>query len=201
MTEKETTASYDLIPERFPDQLSWEEANRIDSFVNVFTYVDSACDRAISWYYRKKKSKRILGYILRLFSIISVAAAGIIPVLGEILDTGRQDIEFSPAWSTIALAAAGLLITIDKFGGYTSGWIRFVRAAQALTVVKSEYRLEWEKLQLKGGPSEPDQTPLSLCYDYLTRVNDIVNAETNEWAKEFQAALTTLDRKSEADNG
>jgi hypothetical protein len=82
--------------------------------------------------------------LLRLGAILAVAVAGLIPLIGELLKRNDK-LWLSPAWATVALALAGLLIAIDRFGGYTSGWIRYVRTAQKLTSLQGEFRLDWEE--------------------------------------------------------
>ena len=193
----------DLVLKDFPEDLEWGDGKAPANLEAVFAYVNLQCDSAVSWYYAKKRSKRILGYMLRLFAIISIAVAGVIPVVGEIYENNEIPI-ISPAWATVALAVGALLITVDRFGGYTTGWVRFVRTAQALTALKSKYQIEWEKSRAATQESEETakyQDQFTLCHDYLSRVNAIVQTETDEWAREFQSVLTELDKQTKDKNG
>jgi hypothetical protein len=142
---------------------------------------------------------KILGYIFRVGSILALAIAGVIPILGEIYEKGDVP-GLSPAWSTFALAIAGVFLSLDRFGGYTTGWIRYIRTAQALSRLQSNFRIEWEsqRLILQSGQTDSatvDQA-IQKCRDFLAQVNLIVGAETDEWAKDFQKVLAELEKKT-----
>ena len=188
----------DLTPERFPDDLKWSVEAATESLEKLYEFVNSECDRAINWYFSKKRNKRILGYTFRVAAILFIAASGIIPILGEIFeDNGVPGI--SPAWATVALAIAGLFITLDRFGGYTSGWVRYIRTGQALGRLQSNFRIEWENQRLILQADKEDsivvKQAIQLCRDFLDKVNLIVSAETDEWAQDFHKILVELEKK------
>ncbi len=188
----------DLTPGDFPKDLGWTKEEAITSLEKVYHFVNQECDRAINWYYQKKRSKRIFGYLFRIGAILSITASGIIPILSEIYETEHSPI-LSPAWATIALALAALFITLDRFGGYTSGWIRFIRTGQFLGSLQADFRIEWEKERIIIQSAEIDQVviekAIQKCRDFLSRVNNSVSAETDAWGEEFQKVLVELERK------
>lgn len=188
----------DLKPGAFPADLKWTGTEVAASLEGLHDFVNQECDRAIKWYLSKKRNKRISGVTFRVIAIFAAAVSGVIPVLAEIYknDSGRT---ISPAWATIALAVAAVCITLDRFGGYTSGWVRYVRTSQALSQLQSDFWIEWEKrrLILQGGYTNPEmvQQAIQLCQDFLEQVHAMVRAETNQWAQEFQKMLVALDEK------
>ena len=190
---------YDLKPGNFPEDLHWSEKEATISLEKLYQFMNNECDRATSWYFDKKRTMKILGYILRVGAILAVATSGVIPILGEIYETGDVP-GLSPAWATFALAIAGVFITLDRFGGYTSGWIRYIRTAQALSRLQSDFRIKWEshRLILQGGQIDPANVELGiqLCRNFLVQLNSIVGAETDEWAKDFQKVLAELGKKA-----
>ena len=189
----------DLTPGDFPHNLGWSEKEVTTSLENLYQFVNNECDRATKWYFGKKRTKRILGYIFRVGAILAIATSGVIPILGEIYEKGDVP-GLSPAWATFALAIAGLFVTLDRFGGYTSGWIRYIRTGQALSRLQSNFRIEWEhqRMILQGGQSDLAKVEEAIkhCRDFLDQVNLIVGAETDEWAQDFQKALIELEKRT-----
>jgi hypothetical protein len=142
--QRTAAANLNLQPMGFPKTLDWSPDKQQESLDQLYLFVVNECLASINWYYHKKRSKSLLGFLLRLGAILAVAVAGLIPLIGELLKRNDK-LWLSPAWATVALALAGLLIAIDRFGGYTSGWIRYVRTAQKLTSLQGEFRLDWEE--------------------------------------------------------
>jgi len=185
----------------FPKTLDWSPAKQQESLEQLYWFVMEECAASINWYYRKKGSKSLMGFLLRLGAILAVAVAGLIPLIGELLK--RNGIPgISPAWATVALALAGLLIAIDRFGGYTSGWIRYIRTAQMLTSLQGEFRLDWEEYRRSSlqEASGADRTKegINLCRTFLCAVYDQVRLETDLWAQDFQQALQTVNRNADS---
>ena len=199
----------DLIADQFPHDLSWEPAKRLDSLQRLFEFADTHCTRAIQWYNTNKRSKQRLGYSLRFLSIVAVAVAGIIPVMSENICRQNREECVSPAWSTVFIALAALFVALDRFAGYTSGWVRYVRSAQRLTEIQGQFRLDWcmylhGEIEGNKARSEDDDDQesaypskdygLRLCKEYINSVNSVVSRETNMWAQEFQQALVQFEK-------
>ncbi|MBW4469818.1 MAG: DUF4231 domain-containing protein [Stenomitos rutilans HA7619-LM2] len=196
--------STNLRPQRFPSDLDWSPTKRFDSLDQLFNFVNMECEDAIHWYYEKKKSKAILGYWLRLGAIVAVAAAGLIPIIGILCSKDRVPC-LSPAWATVSLAIAALLISLDRFGGYTSGWVRYVRTAQIMTSLQGDFLHDWQvhRHDRQAQTSEETnikitQDGISMCKKFLQSVNTLVQSETSVWAQEFQQALMEVDRGSKS---
>lgn len=191
----------DLNPQAFPKKLDWSSKESSSSLEHIYKFVNHECTRAIEWYYLSKRNKCRLGYFLRVGSMIAIAIAGIIPIIGEIFKKGNVPL-ISPAWATVSLAIAALLIALDQFGGYTSGWVRYVRTAQKLTMLLGDFQLDWESHRLSRVQDNVDAKILKegiiLCKNFLQSVNSEVQAETNAWAKEFQQALSDVEIASKA---
>src|SRR5210317_1878014 len=152
----------DLKPGSFPDDLKWTENGATASLEMLYQFVNDECDRATKWYFDKKKTMKFLGYVFRVGSILALSIAGVIPILGEIYEKGDVP-GLSPAWATFALAVAGVLIFLDRFGGYTSGWIRYIRTAQTLSRLQSDFRIEWESKKLTLPSSQTDSATVDLA--------------------------------------
>lgn len=191
----------DLIPNEFPKDLNWTNDEAIASLEKIYLFVNEECTHAINWYYQKKNQKKIYGYLFRIGAILSVTVSGIIPVLSEIFRT--EDASFiSPAWATVALAFAALLISVDRFGGYTSGWIRYIRTGQYLDSLQDNFRIDWEKERMVLQNSKSGNIvvgdALKKCLEFMSQVNNAVSTETEAWAKEFEKVLVDFDKKIKA---
>ena len=199
--QRTATTNLNLQPMGFPKALDWSPAKQQESLEQIYLFVMEECAASIHWYYRKKGSKSLLGFLLRLGAILAVAVAGLIPLIGELLK--RNGIPgISPAWATVALALAGLLIAIDRFGGYTSGWIRYIRTAQMLTSLQGEFRLDWEEYRRscleEFSGADRTKEGINLCRTFLLAVYAQVRLETDIWAQDFQQALQTVNRNADA---
>ena len=187
----------DLIPEGFPRDLKWTLNDAVESLGRLFDFVDKECATSMNWYFEKKKKKRIAAYICRWGAIFLVAAAAAVPIVSQ-MPQGQDATGLSPAWATILVIFAGVLISLDHFGGYTSGWVRYVNAAQLLGDLQADNQMEWElqRQAMQNGATDVESVKkgILMCKDFLGKVHDIVRNETNQWAQEFQKALAELEK-------
>jgi hypothetical protein len=51
--------------------------------------------------------------------------------------------------SILLIALAALLSGVDRFLGLSSGWVRYVRTAQALTERMNQFQFDWEALRCR----------------------------------------------------
>jgi hypothetical protein len=190
----------DLIAEGFPRKLDWHTEQRWNSLDLLYDFVIRECEKAVNWYYLSKKSKSWLGYILRAGSTLAIAVAGVIPIIGEIYERSDGSPLISPAWATVALAIAALFVALDRFGGYTSGWVRYVRTAQRLCILQADFCLDWEEYRFRCPQLTAEETRegILLCRTFLQNVNLEVQNETSAWAQEFQQALLEVDGLSKS---
>jgi hypothetical protein len=187
-------AKADLMFDQLPE-LSWDQRHANESLDNLFAYVAKKAEDAINWYYAGRKRKRLIGSALRYGVILSTAAAGIIPILGTIYKHNNIP-AIEPAWSAIAIAIAALMIAFDKFGDFTSGWVRYILAAQELNQALENFRFTWEIEKLKlstPAKTEETQAMIAKCKEFLLQVQAIVDKETQKWVAEFQSAIKEID--------
>jgi hypothetical protein len=216
----------DLIPVQFPDKLDWSLEGQEASLELLNQFVVNECTTCIKWYYSKKSSKSSWGFLLRLLSILLVALAGLIPLLSDLLPRQFGEgigLQIAPGWSAVVLALVALLTGIDRFVGFTSGWVRYVRTAQFLTERQRVFQFAWEEqrrarlIQQQGNrlmPLADDMPPanhspilqdpimeaIKLCREFLLDVQTTVRRESDLWAQEFVEALKIL-QGPEASNG
>jgi hypothetical protein len=144
----------------------------------------------IQWYRRSRRPKRIFGQALRVGALLATAAAGLVPLSENLFDH-----HIEPAWSTVLVAAAGVFVSLDALGGFTSGWVRYMLAQQKVERLRDGFLLEWNVLKAA-------QTNITTMLDrakvFLLAVGKVVDDETQDWATEFQNALKEMEKVRKA---
>ena len=181
-------------------ELHWDEEHRRHSLDAVYKRAEDHALNAIDWYLHAKRSKKNCAQFLRIGMIGSSAIAGLLPLLSQIYQDQLSSL--SPAWTTIALGVAGILMAIDKYFGCTNAWMRFIatehRIRQALHEFHMDYDLEQSKWTDNLPTSEQAQTMLSCCKVFISQVDTFILQETNEWLVEFQNAIKQKDESAQA---
>jgi len=97
----------------------------------------------------------------------------------------------------IALGAA--CIALDRFFGYSSGWIRYITTALVIERSVDEFRLDWTRSMAALQGSQPTAEQLDklfhLCRQFAVGVRAQVEQETRAWVLEFQSSLSELERQ------
>lgn len=142
-----------------------------------------------TWYFKKKEWKSCWGRGLRFTSVGALALAAIFPVISQMTST------VPPGIAAILIAIAGTCVLLDRLGGFTSGWVRYVTTAQRFGLLVDNFQFDWEKAKLSaGGAAAADLVQrLNLCHDFLSKVNEVVVEETKQWAADFQSVLNSID--------
>ena len=150
--------------------------------------------QAVEWYLEKKRGKRAGALSLRFAAIILTGLAGIVPMLAQI-----EGSVIAPVWATVLIVGAATAVGIDRFVGYSTAWMRFIRAELRIRTLLSEFELDWEiakAASLEAG-SEPGEVEMLVkAKTFLADVNAIVEAETAEWMDEFTGSLKRIDESS-----
>jgi len=175
----------DIVWKPLDPNLPWDSAPD-DALRAVYDYVVGFSDSTIAWYQRRRRPKRNWGVVLRVGALLVTAAAGLVP-----LSASLGLAEIPAVWSTVLLGTAGILISVDALGGFTSGWVRYMLTQQKVERARDVFLLEWNALKMaKTGAREM----LERAKTFLAAVGKIVDDETQEWATEFQNALKEMER-------
>lgn len=156
-------------------------------------------------YYRNNSAyKRSLAKGLRILAILASAVAGVLPVLSQI-SANNNKYPIDPAWATVAVTVAITAIGLDRFFGFSSGWVRFITTEIKIESKIEQLRLsiENERFSWQGQPPTFDKAKatLGIIISFLNEISEIVKDETNTWVIEFQNVLQKLneDLKVEAE--
>ena len=185
----------DIKPAKLPE-LQWETGKLADPLNKLCDYAISQAQQSIEWYFSKRQIRRIFCRFCRVGVILLTAFAGLLPLINEIIG---KEYALNSLWSGVTLAVAATLIMLDRFYGFTSGWIRFLLTAQQLTQVLEAFRFEMERQKLSWGQLEPTQEQAAMLLGQIQQfhkqVLGIINDETKTWAAEFTEVLKQLDEQ------
>ena len=198
--EPQKRISQDLRPSEL-DSLDWSPEHARQSLEVVYQHVVGVASQAIAWYLAARRPKRRWAQRLRVAAIIMVAVAGVLPVLSQIFSAGSS-VQIQPAWATVALAIAVALVALDRFFGFSSAWARYMATGQAISAALNQFRLDWQKSSPKLLADKLTQDSidhlLDLAKTLLTKTDELVQAETLQWVKEFRETLTEIERSAES---
>lgn len=180
--------------------LQWETGKLAAPLNQICTYAISNAQQSIDWYLRKRQLRRHFCRICRLSVILLTAFAGLLPLINEI--AGEKQALHS-LWAAVALGVAATLVLMDRFYGFTSGWIRFLLTAMRLIQALEAFRFEVEQEKLSWGSPEPTPEQAAALLEQIRQFHakalGIVNDETKAWAAEFTEAIKQLDEQVKAE--
>jgi hypothetical protein len=184
--------------------LSWKELDVDASLAALREHVENEAQRQIDWYHAKRKVKASVSTGLRFVAILLFVLGGLVPIVKATLapETIRRiGFDFGQTGYLLLAVAAGC-VAMDRFFGYSSGWIRYVTTALALEKSLEEFRLEWARYiaKLRGGQpneSELDQL-IRTCETFNLAIRGQIEQETKAWVTEFENNLSQLGRDLEA---
>ncbi len=178
--------------------LVWKPGTLAAPLEGVVGYVDALTTWYIDWYERKRASAKRWAKLFRTLAILATAGAGLVPVLAEILKRQDGTPWIPPLCTALLVGLAALFIAIDSFWGYTRAWVRYMRSKQELSGFLDAFHLDWEqeKLSWNGKDPAPDRAEAWLggCSRFLMEVHSFVREETEQWATDFQAAVSRMDQ-------
>lgn len=170
----------------------------------LFDYVEARAQEQIRWYWRKKVWKARMSWSLRFVVIVLSTLGALVPIIKATFPPITTSYDFGQAGYLLIALAAGC-VGLDRFFGYSSGWIRYVTTAMAIEKALEEYRMEWTRMTAKSGEHPPDADLvdglIQLSKAFTLSVKVLVEQETKAWATEFQSNLAQLeaDLKARAD--
>jgi len=168
--------------------------------VDIHRYVLENAQREVGWYASSLGSKRRWSRILRGGALLFAAAAAALPLVNTaLLEASSGGSEPLPTTLvTLFLALASGLVVYDKFWGFSSGWLRYMKTRQLLENRIEAFHLDWAAAW--SASSAPERDPAAffpLARAFLDDINLLVGEETNAWIQEFNASLQSLEAQIE----
>jgi hypothetical protein len=183
----------------FWDPIAWSQLAPQDRLKNLFDHVVGRAREAEAWYERHKRLPQIWSRVIRGMVILLGATGGLARIVA-----GLRFDSITPAIASLISQLGYLLIGIaagllafDRYFGLSSAWVRYVTAMAELQRLEAEFLLEWSELLLtRSSPSgTEDLLPfLESAREFWLAVIDLVARETDTWNREFQSAVTDLEK-------
>ena len=176
--------------------LDWSPDEAARSLAAVRDHAVALAREAEAWYAGRRGSKRLWGRALRVGAIVLASVAAVLPVLSEIYTTDDRP-AIAPGWATVFLAAAAGLVALDRYFGFSSGWMRFMAAELKLTRLRHEFEYRWQAGRAAAGVRPtPEQVGalLAEAQAFVLAVDDVVAAETSSWISEFRTSLESAEQ-------
>jgi hypothetical protein len=188
-------------PAHLPE-LDWSPEAMDASLTKCKDYVVTRAMDAIAYYQYAKRPKKRWAIWLRMGALLFAGAAGILPILSQIVTDASGDSYIAPAWASVFLALAAGAVAIDRFFGFSSAWMRFMASELRLRRALDDFELEWSATRAGWGGEAPDATRaqemLGRARTFLAQVADIVKEETDQWLTEFNENIRQLDERAAA---
>lgn len=195
------------VPKLKVQGLKWGTKEEIqESLKELYGYAEGVAEEAIYWYGYSKRKKAWKSRLLRFLAIILTAVGGLTPIISSLgwstqKAAGTQELNIGQlGYLFLGLAAA--CIGLDRYFGFSSGWMRYITTKMTLERTMSEFRFDWAMMVAKFGAKEPtpDQVQLMIQRgkEFLSVVNNYLNQETQEWVSEFRTNLAEIERTAKA---
>ena len=185
-------------------KLSWKDADVENSLSALHQYVEDQAQKQIGWYWDKKRAKAQMSMFLRFVAIILFALGGLVPIVKATLPAtvmAKFPFDFGQS-GYLLIGVAAACMGLDRFFGYSTGWIRYITTAMAIEKSLEEFRLEWTRnmARMRGASPTPEQLDMLLqtCAAFTLAIKGQVEQETKAWVVEFQNNLSQLEKDLEA---
>ncbi len=180
------------------DGLVWDSADPAKSLQETRNAVEVEGQKAIDWYWKRKRWKRIPSQSIQFFALLLTAAAGLVPVVLQLFKSAGVSKEFnSGPLAALFIGIAAALLGLDKAFGYSSGWTRYVLTATSMTKLLQEFRMDWVALSAAAAvppPTEQQTAMIQRAKGFVSTVQGMVQQETNDWATEFQSNIAQMEK-------
>lgn len=187
------------------DELAWGADSWRASARKLHAHAVALVDHHIGWYRKNSPNVRSAARALRVGAILAFALAGLHPVIAQIcLGKACGPLLDNPVWASVIAAIGALFLSIDRFFGYSSAWMRYVSTEMELAALRDQFAFEAESriVELEAaGSTVPKEEVLKLIAATGTFVNaaaKLVRDETNLWLAEFRDALRQIDESAKA---
>jgi len=173
---------------------------------NSVAYLNQLCKQVenkavetINWYIKRKQYQCVMSKILRFFAILLVLIGGLYPILLSIDELGLPK---NAQYGYIAFAIAAACLSLDKFMGFSSSWVRYMQTAFYLQKALAEFQADWVLMwaEVKNDSLDFKQQKKLLCRlkAFHTEIHAEIEHELQMWVNEFQKSLALLQKDTQA---
>ncbi|MFZ1428622.1 MAG: SLATT domain-containing protein [Geminicoccaceae bacterium] len=200
----------------FPDgPESYREATADVTLRQLFQAAVRHAQDRIDWYDGKAGRLKGPAQWIRWLALVFFALGTLAPLVAGVLiklaslfgGTGEDPAQWN-SWDIAAqlplaeigyvlLGVAGASVIFDQFFDYSGSWIRFRQSQARLEVLLADLRFGWAELLAKCGGVIVDRPTavgfVALLREFITKIEQLAEAETKEWAEQFRARVAAFD--------
>ncbi len=173
------------------EKINWND-DTAQPIITLFQVVDTLVEREIFYYYRRRKSARLMSQALLLCAWIAGIFAVVLPILSPAIEGGPELTAIGP----IAVVLAAAFAAGNRLFGGTSGHVRYVSTQLALEALSTKSRIELAEVLAKwedfGSKQLSRDKGLEVARNYSSKFYSIVGAETEGWGGEVLAEARKL---------
>jgi hypothetical protein len=181
-----------------PDRIVWDSADLSKSLQDIRNAVELEGQKAIDWYWKAKRWKRIPSQWIQFFALLLTAAAGLAPIIIQLVKNAGAAKGFdSGPLASLFVGVAAALLGLDKAFGYSSGWTRYVMTATSMTKHLHEFRMDWIALSAAAAvpPTTVQQSAMiQRAKEFVSTIQGMIAQETKDWATEFQGNMAQMEK-------
>jgi hypothetical protein len=162
----------------------------------LYESVVAKAQEAIGWYVARKNRHKRWALLLRGSALVLAAVASVVPVAFTMFPESWNSARWIPLASVLAAIGAGC-IGLDRFFGFSGGWMRYVIALLELQAQLDTLQFAWARrtLETRGAPARDSlEARLELLQLTLGSVNQALKSETVEWMNRFSGSLQELEK-------
>src|ERR1051325_341596 len=183
--------------------LKWKTDEEIQTSISaLYQYAEASANDAIEWYRKSKRHKAQASQLLRFLAIVLTTIGGLTPIIGGL---GLSTLQLRGTFNInvgqlgyLFLGLAAAWVGLDRFFGFSSGWMRYLTTKMTLERALSEFRLDWAMMVAKLGEKSPtlDQVQLMIqrVKEFLLAIDNQVEQETQSWVSEFKTNLAEIEK-------
>ena len=154
----------------------------------------SEAEAILNYYPPRRRKYRFYSQLIRLGTILLVSIGGVMPLV----DLAWQENSYPlVSFGYVAFSLAASLFLLDKYFGYSTGWMRFMMAEVEIKNVINQHQNDWIFYKIKFGGKELTEEELMkiLAFNkrFSTSVSHLEIAETKAWILEFQSTYQSLE--------
>jgi hypothetical protein len=182
------------------ETLPWSD-DKVDASLEAM--YERAEDFAIStaaWYVRKKGWPARISRMSRGAAVVLLIFGMLTPLVGT-LNTIVPWVANLVPFGYVALALAGSALLVDRFGSFSTAWMRYIATNLRIQRLLRTFQVQWQigkvALAAETNAEQKRAKVLALLNDiaaFTDKISQAVEDETAAWVAEFRDTLAQLQR-------
>ncbi|MEO3798110.1 SLATT domain-containing protein [Nonomuraea sp. B10E15] len=181
-------AARNLIPSALAEL---PQGDPVETASVLFRHAERNSLTAIDWYLWKKTIKSRWSRGLRATAIVLAVCGGVVPLVHA-----ADNRLIAPEWGYVLLALSAGCVLLDRYFGFTTSWMRYMRAQARLHRALLLAQADWTAAMCRSADGE---TLMTVIRELIQATGEVLENETDEWASELNEQAERLQQGHAAD--